>query len=246
MKKALIALLTLSGFASADVTTLSVMPITWNPSTDFISSGSETAPEGWTQLGWGNYTNLTTLKTDFVVLPQLITEGTHGFNNKGITEAGTGQIALNNNALTLTGRSGGAQRDTLLVNVTTVSNITKQISDLEALSFTLTGTAGPDSWCWMFKMDNEGALTGLFTNRENSESDFRGKTETTLEFTPEQLASLKDTDKLVVLLREGSAGNTWTVSSMQYTATTSNVPEPTTGSLSLLALAGLCARRRKK
>ncbi len=249
MKKTLIALLALSSFTYAEVTTLSVMPTTWTSASDFVSSGSETPQDGWTQLGWTNYTNLEALSSDFAIFPLLVTEGTHGFNNKGITEAGAGQIAWNGEALTLTGRSGEAQRDTLLVNVTTVSNITEQISgDMATLSFTLKGTAasGTDPWCWMFKMDNEGLLTGLFTGKEGTVSDFRNKDETTLAFSSEQLASLKDTDRLVVLLREGSAGNTWTVSSMEYTVTSSTVPEPTTGTLSLLALAGLAARRRRK
>ncbi len=51
-------------------------------------------------------------------------------------------------------------------------------------------------------------------------------------------------DKIVVWGDGGNSRSNWAVTEM--TLTTPNVPEPTTATLSLLALAGLAARRRRK
>ena len=61
--------------------------------------------------------------------------------------------------------------------------------------------------------------------------------------TESQIDALSSSDKLVVLIREAAAQK-FNITGIQVNAEV--VPEPTTATLSLLALAGLAARRRRR
>lgn len=65
------------------------------------------------------------------------------------------------------------------------------------------------------------------------------------EFKVEDL-SLGSDKTILFLWNESSGGETNTISSLTSSYTSATVPEPTTATLSLLALAGLAARRRRK
>ena len=87
-----------------------------------------------------------------------------------------------------------------------------------------------------------------YTNEATEVSSLAGPTatavgENTFVLTADKLAEL---DELIFVI--GNAKTNTQVTNLSVTATFAekSVPEPTTGSLSLLALAGLCARRRKK
>ncbi len=58
--------------------------------------------------------------------------------------------------------------------------------------------------------------------------------------------SLDKDDTIIAVWGASSAGTVYTVSGLTSTYTTAPIPEPATATLSLLALAGLAARRRRK
>lgn len=257
MKKTLIALLALSSVAMGDTAQqiTEIMPKSYG-SSEFLTKkqGAE-----WSNMGWGNYTPAI-LQKDFPALG-IEGDGNYYFNSQGLAEQSAGhQVDFSDNVLHLIGRSG-IGRDTDYCNVISVASLlpSGQVQDLTALSLTMTvyNYSGADAWLWLYKMDNSGNITGLFTDTNtgaSNPSDLRAAMtgveedyQVTLALNDTQLEALNNTDKLVALLRVGSKGVTTDLKAASYTATyNQSVPEPTTGSLSLLALAGLCARRRKK
>ncbi len=244
MKKTIIALFALAGVASAvEVITTNLMP------TDYEWK-SYSAPEGgeseWMNVGWNTLTT-SNLEKDFSLLG-ITSAGSYGFNNKGTAQAGTGQISITEkDGLILTGRSGVAAVDTLFAQVVEVSSLlgNYKADNLTALTLNVTYTrhSSGDGWVGLYMLDSSNKLTAISEVKSNSLKTGTGG-DVPITFNADQLNNIDDSDKLVVLFRDGSAGYTTTVTSLSTKATL--VPEPATSTLSLLALAGLAARRRRR
>ena len=250
MKKTLITLLALCGVAAGETTE----EFTYNVALDsesydgYKSKGDAT---GWVQLDWGQF-SASNLQTDFALLG-ITSEGNYGFNHVGNTENtqyGFG-VGHTDGTLTLIGRNGVGQQ-TLFASVVDVSSVlgTYTTDQLLSLSVTTTVTNGTDSdsWWGLYKMDSEGSITvfsSLCDDSTGSHNMLTGKTTETITLTADNLSTIQSTDKLIVLYRQGAGGKSLGINSLSYNGTVM-VPEPTTATLSLLALAGLAARRRRK
>jgi len=241
MKKTLIALLVLAGVSSAVEVITDIMPTSYEWK-------SYNAPEGgtseWVNINW-NALNDTNLEKDFSLLG-ITSVGSYGFNDKGTTQASTGQISVADECLTLTGRSGAAAVDTLFAQVVNVSSLLGNYTadNLTALTLNVdyTRSTSGDGWVGLYILDSNNELSAISGVTSNSlKTNTSGSVAISL--TETQLNGVDDSDKLVVLLRDGSAGSTTTITSLSTTAVL--VPEPATATLSLLALAGLAARRRR-
>ncbi len=250
MKKTLLTLLALCGVAAGETTET----FTYNVALDsksydgYKSKGDAT---GWVNLDWGKF-SASNLQTDFALL-RITSEGNYGFNHAGNTENtsyGFG-VGYTEETLTLIGRNGVGQQ-TLFASVVNVTSIlgTYTTDQLRSLSVTtsVTNGEGSDSWWGLYKMDSEGGIT-MFSNlcddSSGSHNDLRNKTTETITLTASNLSTIQSTDKLVVLYRQGAGGKSLGINSLSYKGT-AMIPEPTTATLSLLALAGLAARRRRK
>ena len=241
MKKTIIALIALAGVASAVEVVSDLMPTTYEWKSYSVPTG-ETSK--WVDIGWNTLTT-NNLKTDFTLLG-ITSAGSYGFNEEGKAQASTGQISISNNSLTLTGRSGAAKLDTLFAQVVDVSTILGggTADNLTALTLNVTYTrhASGDGWVGLYILDDS-SLTAVKEVKSTSLKTGSGG-DVTISLTDSQLNLVDDTDKLVILFRDGSPGYTTTITKLTTKAVL--VPEPTTATLSLLALAGLAARRRRK
>lgn len=257
MKKTLITLMALVGVAAADT----IEQFTFNVTLDKKSYDGYkyTSSSDWVNLSWDNF-SASNVGTDLGLLG-ITGEGNYGFNHAGTkenTQYGFG-VGYTNDTLTLIGRSGVSQ-ETLFASVVDVSSIlgnytANQLTSL-SVSTTVTAQSGSDSWWGLYKMDtlgNVSMFSNLCNNGTGSHNDLREKTSETITLTSSDLSSIQNTDKLIVLYREASKGKSLSISSISYNASVKvsdpvapAVPEPTTATLSLLALAGLAARRRRK
>lgn len=249
MKKTLITLLALCGVAAGETTET----LTYNVALDsksydgYKSKGEAT---GWVNLSWDAFSE-SNLKTDFALLG-ITSEGNYGFNHAGNTENtqyGFG-VGYTEGTLTLIGRNGVGQ-ETLFASVVDVSSVLGTYTTDQLLSLSVTTTVtngtGSDSWWGLYKMDSEGNITvfsNLCDDSAGSHNDLRNKTTETITLTADNLSAIQDSDKLIVLYRQGAGGKTLGINSLSYNGTVM-VPEPTTATLSLLALCGLAARRRR-
>lgn len=242
MKKTIFALLVLAGMASAVEVITDIMPTSYTWKSYSVSEG-ETSK--WVDVGWNSLTT-TNLNTDFSLLG-ITSSGGYGFNEEGIAQASTGQITITGGTLVLTGRSGAAHVDTLFAQIVDVSSLLGNYTadNLTALTLNVdyTRSTSADGWVGLYILDGDNNLTAISEVKNNSlKTNTSGSV--SIELTETQLNGVDDSDKLVVLLRDGSAGYATTITTLSTTAVL--VPEPTTATLSLLALAGLAARRRRK
>ncbi len=209
-----------------------------------------TSSTGWVNLDWGAF-SAANLQTDFALLG-ITSEGNYGFNHAGgaeNTQFGFG-VGYTDDTLTLIGRNGVGQQ-TLFASVVDVTSVlgTYTTDQLLSLSVTTTVTNGTDSDAWwgLYKMDSEGSITvfsNLCNNSSGTHNDLRNKTTETITLTANNLSTIQSTDKLIVLYRQGAGGKSLGINSLTYNGIM--IPEPATATLSLLALAGLAARRRRK
>lgn len=249
MKKTIITLLALCGVAAGATTET----FTYNVALDsnaydgYKSKGDST---GWVELAWGAF-SAANLQTDFALLG-ITSEGNYGFNHVGQTEnTGFGfGVGYTDGTLTLIGRNGVGQQ-TLFASVVDVTTIMGNYSTNQLVSLSVTTTVtngtGSDSWWGLYKMDSEGNITvfsNLCNDASGSHNDLRNKTTETITLTSGNLSAIQDSDKLIVLYRQGAGGKSLGINTLSYNGTVM-VPEPTTATLSLLALAGLAARRRR-
>lgn len=258
MMKTLLTFFALTAAASAGDITLSVMPgtnfsVNGNIVTKQTASEATGTPE-WVNLGSDSVT-LANLQTDFSNAPTLQNEGYHFFIANGSNQiSGYPSFYFQNGIVKLAGRSKVLGQDVFYSAVTSVSSILGnqyQASDLTSLTVTLKGQSGDGvSAGWgLYRLDTFGNLTAIseLLNGNDLSSSAVGTDEYTSKITlsQTQLDALQGGDKLVALFRvQNSAGLTLQVKDLTYTATTA--PEPTTATLSLLALVGLAARRRRK
>lgn len=258
MMKTLFTFFALAAAATAGDITLSVMPGTNFSVDDNIvtnqTASEETGTQAWVNLGFGSVT-LANLQTDFSNAPTLQTEGYHFFTANGTEQNSTNRsFDFQDGIVTLTGRYYALNQDVFYSAVTSVSSILGnqyQASDLTSLTLTLQGQSGDGvSAGWgLYRLDTSGNLSAISEIRggiDLSSSAVGTKKYTSkITLSQTQLGALQDGDKLVALFRvQNSTGKYLQVKDLTYTATTA--PEPTTATLSLLALVGLAARRRRK
>lgn len=250
MKKTIITLLALCGVAAGETTETFKYDVALDSKSydGYKSKGDAT---GWVNLDWGKF-SASNLQTDFALL-RITSEGNYGFNHAGNTENtsyGFG-VGYTNEVLTLIGRNGVGQQ-TLFASVVDVTSILGTYTAEQLVSFSVTTAVTPadgsDCWWGLYKMDTAGSIT-MFSNlcddSTGSHNDLRNKTTETITLTADNLSTIQDSDKLIVLYRQAAGGKSLGINSLSYKATVT-VPEPTTATLSLLALAGLAARRRRK
>ncbi len=250
MKKTLITLLALCGVAAGETTAT----FTYNVALDsksydgYKSKGDAT---GWVNLDWGAF-SASNLQTDFALLG-ITSEGNYGFNHAGNTENtqyGFG-VGYTEGILTLIGRNGVGQQ-TLFASVVDVTTIMGNYATNELVSLSVTTTvtpaSGSDCWWGLYKMDSEGSITvfsNLCDDSSGSHNDLRDKTTETITLTADNLSAIQGSDKLIVLYRQAAGGKSLGINSLSYKGTVM-IPEPATATLSLLALCGLAARRRRR
>lgn len=258
MMKTLFTFFALAAAATAGDITLSVMPSTNFSVNDNIvqkqTASEETGTPAWVNLGWANVTTAN-LKTDFTNAPTLQNEGYHFFTaNGGSQSSGFPSFSFQDGIVKLTGRKQALGQDVFYSAVTSVSSILStqyKTSDLTSLTLTLKGQSddGVSAGWGLYRLDTSGTLTAISEIRNgkdlSSSAVGTGEYTSTITLSQTQLNALQDGDKLVALFGvQNSAGHSLHVKDLTYAATTA--PEPTTATLSLLALVGLAARRRRK
>ena len=244
MKKTLITFFALAGVATAAEST--ILTFGTAPSWATNSWDLTTLPEN---AAAGAKTSSLTLSDDTYV-SMYRTGGRFGIRVAATTEwtnmsvlddmnsvLGTTLSAHDITALTYTASKAGGSKSTLTLNFAANDSI----------------TIG-DSMCFFFvvAMSNEDVshsysgfnITGLANSSVQwADATGTGYNESSVNAANNQLTIIKVTGELVsdaVSFSSDNAKNGWSMAS--YTA----IPEPTTATLSLLALAGLAARRRRK
>ncbi|MGN0820231.1 MAG: PEP-CTERM sorting domain-containing protein [Akkermansia sp.] len=258
MMKTLFTFFALAAAATAGDITLSVMPGKNFSVNDNIvkqqTASEETGTPAWVNLGFGSVT-LANLQTDFTNAPTLQNEGYHFFTANGTDQDSSYKsFYFQDGIVKLTGRKNALNQDVFYSAVTSVSSILRnqyQTSDLTSLTLTLKGQSDNSVQAgWgLYRLDTSGNLTAIseIMNGKDLSSSTVGTNEytSTITLSQSQLDALQDGDKLVALFRvKASGGLSLRVKDLTYAATTA--PEPTTATLSLLALVGLAARRRRK
>ena len=254
MKKTITALMALAGVAAADTEktvdiTTSLMPTT---TPTWCGEGTGTPMDlKWNPTFSGNAASeAATLTTVFKNL-SIASSGYYAFNQYG-SGKNSGGVSLTDGTLTINGPSGDGSGSMFFVAVVTVEDILKgnDFESLNNITLTLTGNSGScvDSWFSVYSMDTTNTLTTILelaVNDSSSLKSWSGSKSYTI-----NADSLEATDKLVLFVRHNDDISKVTADTLQFTGlkATANltVPEPTTATLSLLALAGLAARRRRK
>lgn len=229
----------MSGIAMGDTTVVET-----NVSATSAPSWVKKSNGEWVDLLWKNI-NATNLTTDFKILG-ITRDGHYVFSHTGAAQnASYPALSYADNTVTITGRAK-TSGETFYTDIVSVSSLLggQTVENLESLSVIINGrsTSSSDSWWGVYKMDSNGSMTELSNLKSNSlKSWTSGDKMYTL--TDAQIEALSATDKLVVMFREAAVQNL-SITGIRVEAVV--VPEPTTATLSLLALAGLLARRRRK
>ncbi len=246
MKKTLITLMALAGVAVADTTYTLELPV-----------ATETnAANGGTQK------NATQALTSFANMA----DGAYMFNNGGIvgTNFATGEGYLKagengSNVLTLCPReaAGGSGEVMVLGGASTIFGATVDsftLSIASSASTDITGTValtlavvakGDTSWAVLGDTATSTLTIGEGATLTLNLNDTHGIGADGLVWDHRDYKVIAMVDNTAKNLN-GNNGNPYTLNGISVTANVTVIPEPATATLSLLALAGLAARRRRK
>jgi len=223
MKKTIIALLALAGVAAADTYELDMKDVTFG-SADTLTKSNEA-------MNWADGAVYETWYMEFKLSDVTATE------YKATITAGPG--GSNSSGLSVSAKAGSITLGTGSSNV---------ISSAGSLTFTTTDTltfAYYDGTAYLGNMTTKkyiSASTDLPSTTTMTSGTSRawanGNPTGTTQIGATSIASLDNLDI--------PAGYTLDMGTLMTTGVAPSVPEPTTATLSLLALAGLAARRRRK
>ena len=243
MKKTLITLMALAGVAAAlteDPITVNVMP------SSVTTDDWHTVNSGWATLNLAtteNYLNSfeSSLATDLKLMGLTSTsaKGHYLFNHVGSAQYNSAEMSFANNTLTLTGRSKAGKYVCFVTDLFVSDLLGNNSAQDYSITLSMTSTAGENQHhLWgLYKLDASGTITELEAVSKI------GSNNATITISSEQMAGLSASDKLISFVSNRTAGGSFNITGLSYTATL--VPEPATATLSLLALAGLAARRRR-
>ena len=240
MKKTLITLIALAGVASAAEQFETSKSITLSEAS---ALGSHTAAFKWSDIKTQTSaaTQLESLlgETDYSVLT---TNDSWYYFSADTNEASSkASYSYTDSSHVIQKGSGNATVLTYTLDVSELlsssfsADYSQTITDL---TFTTTTSSIGDCYYTAFAISEGGDVKCLTANGINN-------VKANVAFTVENV-ELSATDKILVLYRQGDA-NATTITGLQIGAegTAVLIPEPATATLSLLALAGLAARRRR-
>ena len=254
MKKTLIAIMALSGIAAAETSVDIVTSMMPEVTPAFIGSGTGANIDlSWDTTFNGNAAAEATAMTSAFSTLGINSTGYYAFNQYGNTK-NSNSITLNNGVLSIGAPSSNGSGSMFYAAIVSVADLLqgKEFDTLNNITLTLKGDShgSNDSWFSIYSMDTTNTLTtivelaynndGTTSLKSNGEpNSWNGTNSYTI-----KADALEATDKVVLLVRH-SGSSTLDFTNMYATANLT-VPEPTTATLSLLALAGLAARRRRK
>ncbi len=196
----------------------------------------------WSDISWQNTS--AAVGTVLVNNPSILDSGWHYFNADGSATAGTYVYDATNSYHTIKKVDGkGAiltfsckAEDLMLSEYDAASQL------ITSLSVTVSKNAIYDSRFGVYTVAEDGTYS-MLTDLSGS-TQLNGNNQTGVTASVENI-NLSAGDTIMVLIRTGSDAGYSQITGVSFAATTV-VPEPATATLSLLALAGLAARRRRR
>ena len=258
MKKTIIALIALAGVAAAatentvDVTT-NLMPTPTKPIT-WKGTGSGTDIDlKWDGTFSGNACEEAAIFTELFENFDITTNGCYAFNQYGSSKNSNG-ASLSNDTITIKALSSDGSGSMFFVAMVSVSDLLQEndFGSLNSITLSLTGNSGTsdDTWFSVYSMDATSNTLTTVLEMAASDSSSLKNWDGTKSYTI-GADSLNATDNIALLVRHNKSTdltftNLTATANLTIPSDTPAVPEPTTATLSLLALAGLAARRRRK
>ncbi len=241
MKKTIIALMTLAGVVTAAEQFETSKSITLSAAS---ALGSHTASFKWTDIkAKDTAENQLTSLLGEEGYSVLTTNDSWYYFSAGPNEASDeADYSYANSSHTLVKGTGNATILTYTLDVSELfssSFSTGYSQTITSLTFSGTTSVLGDCYYTAFAISDEGVVNCLTADGINN-------VKANVSFEAENV-KLSATDKILVLYRQGNDTAT-TISGLKIDAigTAVLIPEPTTATLSLLALAGLAARRRRR
>lgn len=255
MKKTLITLLALCGVATAETLTLDLASL--NAPNTLIGGNSNSALV--TSAAFDNTTNFSTLTELFTESGKWYASA--GYNNNINTSTGNGVPSSTDGVVLVAGGPSGSGRSTIGgIEFSLTSSQLSQVDGPLTFSFEIAHHYGNDNknhQVSFYLVTDAVTLTSptyntkegdnLLVESSTSASPFYS---VTLSFNAEQVAAMQATGEdqtfAFVAYSDAVNGSNTGVLMKNFQMSGEMVPEPTTATLSLLALAGLAARRRRK
>ncbi len=257
MKKTIIAFMALAGVVAAAETSVDIVTSMMPEVKPAFSVASTEINLSWDPTFKGNAAEEATAMTDAFSSLGINSTGYYTFNQYGNNQ-NSGSITLNSGVLSIgapsSNDSGSNSGSMFYAAIVSVADLLqgKEFDDLNDITLTLKGDShgSNDSWFSIYSMDTTNTLTtivelaynndGTTSLKSNGDSNsWNGTNSYTI-----QADALEATDKVVLLVRHSGSSNLEFTD--MYATANLTVPEPTTATLSLLALCGLAARRRRK
>lgn len=252
MKKTIIALMAFAGMAMADTITLNLSAL--NAPGTLIGGDSSNALT--TTAAFDNTTSYTTLTG-------LLTESNKwyaslGYNNNINTTTGNGVPSSNTGVVLVAGGPSGSGRSTIgAIEFSLTAAEIAQVDGPLTFSFNAAHQYGNDNknheLTFILMSESVTLTSAVYNSKEGSNLLVEGAAKPLtieLTFTAEQVDAMKATnaDQTFAFVAYSNAvnGSNTGVLMNNFQMKGEAIPEPTTATLSLLALAGLAARRRRK
>lgn len=248
MKKTLITLLALVGVAGADTVSLTVLNDTYGS----VIGGQDGTYGGTVSLNVTKASDSISANSDYATLTTLLTE-----NNKWYVGAGTynvGGFSTDTTGVILVAGGPNTPSASGAIKFSLSEATLAQYEGPITLSFDVLLSGGNNKKNHTFSftlMNSTWAASAIYNSKEGANllSD-ENKTRVELTMGAEQVGAMQAAggDHTFVLLAATNnvTGSNRGVLMNNYQMSGKLVPEPTTATLSLLALAGLAARRRRK